>query len=123
MIDVRKNAECHLSLGVASGALFAGYAQIAASTMVDAYSSAVPGRLIAACATIGAVRIRLIADQPTDEHVSFGARKSAAPDQPTDEHVSFDARKSAAIAYRMLTAALARVAHDPNRNAVFPCHP
>ena len=104
MIDVRKNAECHLSLGVASGALFAGYAQIAASTMVDAYSSAVPGRLIAACATIG-------------------ARRSAAPDQPTDEHVSFDARKSAAIAYRMLTAALARVAHDPSRIAVFPCHP
>ena len=104
MIDVRKNAECHLSLGVASGALFAGYAQIAASTMVDAYSSAVPGRLIAACATIG-------------------ARRSAAPDQPTDEHVSIDARKSAAIVDRMLTAALARVAHDPNRNAVFPCHP
>ena len=86
MIDVRKNAECHLSLGVASGALFAGYAQIAASTMVDAYSSAVPGRLIAVRASIGA-------------------------------------RKSAAIAYRMLTAALARVAHDPSRNAVFPCHP
>ena len=104
MIDVRKNAECHLSLGVASGALFAGYAQIAESTMVDAYSSAVPDRLIAACATIG-------------------ARRSAAPDQPTDEHVSFDARKSAAIADRMLTAALARVAHDPSRNAVFPCHP
>ena len=86
MIDVRKNAECHLSLGVASGALFAGYAQIAASTMVDAYSSAVPGRLIAVRASIGA-------------------------------------RKSAAIADRMLTAALARVAHDPSRNAVFPCHP
>ena len=118
MIDVRKNAECHLSLGVASGALFAGYAQIAASTMVDAYSSAVPGRLIAACATIGAVRIRLIAVR-----ASIGARRSAAPDQPTDEHASFDARKSAVIAYRMLTAALARVAHDPNRNAVFPCHP
>ena len=104
MIDVPKNAECHLSLGVASGALFAGYAQIAASMMVDAYSSAVPGRLIAVRASIG-------------------ARRSAAPDQPTDEHVSFDARKSAAIAYRMLTAALARVAHDPSRIAVFPCHP
>jgi len=100
MIGARKNAECHLSLGVASGALFAGYAQIAASTMVDAYSSAVPGRLIAACATIGAVRNR-----PTVGRASIGARSSAA------------------TADRMLTAALARVAHDPSRIAVFPCHP
>ena len=63
MIDVRKNAECHLSLGVASGALFAGYAQIAASTMVDAYSSAVPGRLIAVRASIGARKSAAIADR------------------------------------------------------------
>ena len=118
MIDGRKNAECHLSLGVASGALFAGYAQIAASTMVDAYSSAVPGRLIAACATIGAVRIRLIAVR-----ASIGARRSAAPDQPTDEHVSIDARRSAATADRMLAAASFRVAHDASHNAVLPCHP
>ena len=104
MIDVRKSAECHLSLGVASGALFAGYAQIAESTMVDAYSSAVPDRLIAVRASIG-------------------ARKSVAPGQPTDEHVSIGARSSAATADRMLIAALARVAHDPSRIAVFLCHP
>ena len=104
MIDVRKNAECHLSLGVASGVAPAEPARIAASVLTGAYSNAVPDPSIAVRASIG-------------------ARRSAAPDQPTDEHVSFDARKSAAIAYRMLTAALARVAHDPNRNAVFPCHP
>lgn len=104
MIDVRKNAECHLSLGVASGALFAGYVQIAAHTSTDVCQIVDPS-------------------WPTAARATIGARRSAAPDQPTDEHVSIDARKSAAIADRMLAAALARVAHDASHNAVFPCHP
>ena len=117
MIDVRKNAECHLSLGVASGALFAGYAQIAAHTSTDVCQIVDPSWPTAVSALIG-VRKSVAHDLPA-RHASI----DAVPDQLIDEHASIDARRSAATADRMLADASIRVAHDASHNAVFPCHP
>lgn len=128
MTGVLKSAAPCWSPDAGSGVLFRGSALIVASTSTDvcpivaststgACPIVAPGWLTAVSASIGARKS--IAHDRLAKHASIGA----APDRPIGEHVSIGARRSAATADRMLAAASFRVAHGASHNAVFPCHP